>query len=347
MNDELREFYSNNEVRVGEDFTRTPPIYYDSLNIALYHFFKTFQPQKDTYHFSLDFVSNTRESLAFNFSDLENTTQCIIAFLRFFELFLKDIIKRNIPSANIEKWAFQKAYKKVIKEISNNSSGFRKYKFLLDEQSQNFMDVLKYWRNRIMHNGSIFINNHALDFLVSQQAIPLILKVHKAEKISLNNYIPHYFRTASGINIIKRISEIKFEIADFQNPQKHQELAGELALLNHLKELGRACYVNRLNYKANLHWNEPYYENPIGRGERFAKSEKTRKDLLYNIRKCPCCGVKSLVVYRKEFKDVNFKVGEMDFISWFTCYTCSYSVKKNMDDPYYFRIFRSKVFPEQ
>ncbi|EZH74600.1 hypothetical protein ATO12_12600 [Aquimarina atlantica] len=342
MDKQLKEFYKDNEARIEEDFSRNPPIYYDSLSTALYHYFKTFKEKKDTYHLSLDFENNTRKSLSFHHSDVENATGCLNAFGRYFELFFKKMLQDCFPDRIFLFVKPKDAYKMFRKEIRRNAS-LGKYKFLLDDKICKDIQILIDWRNNLAHYGIIYPNNHALDFIVSQQVLPIVQQIYATDKISLNGFEPHYFKTKSGISIIKRISEIEFNFNDFNRKKKHDGLIWKLALLCHLKEMGRACHENCTQIEQNLSWYEPYYDDPVGRNERIAEGEKKRDDF-YSIRKCPCCGVKSLVVYRKEIKNVfNF---DITFISWFKCYTCTYEVKNNMGDPFDFGLFKSPVFPK-
>ncbi|MFW5804230.1 MAG: hypothetical protein ACOCWG_03255 [bacterium] len=98
--DKLREFFKNNDLRIGEgkDFTITPPVYYSSLNDAFQNYFLTLRDKKDTFHFILDIQTWTRQSLAFNFTGANaNIVFSILGFHRFIELLLKDILRRINP----------------------------------------------------------------------------------------------------------------------------------------------------------------------------------------------------------------------------------------------------------
>jgi uncharacterized protein YerC len=222
--DKLREFFNNNDVRIGEDkdFTTNPPVYYSSLNDAFRNYFLTFRDKKDTFHFILDIHSWTRETLAFNFTSYDNFAFTILGFHRFFELLLKDILRRINPYLAVkflekEKEIFQffdnqisadkvksieynvtvKRFKQAFKHYKKTSKVYiehlKDYEFLISQRSLETLEILAEWRNRIMHNGTTLPNLFAFEYLVSQRLIPLIDQIVKSEKKYLNNYLPHFF----------------------------------------------------------------------------------------------------------------------------------------------------------
>lgn len=181
-------------------------------------------------------------------------------------------------------------------------------------------------------------NLFAFEYLVSQSLIPLIDKIIKAEKKYLQNYLPHYFQTPTGIKLIDEFLKVKFDFTDFEDKSKSRSVAISLLNLGHLKEIGRTTF--NILISNNISYYEPYYENPIGRVERFAESERQNKDF-YNLRECLCCGAKSMVVYRKP---IAIPWTEDKFISWFKCYNCDYSLKDNVGDPNFFNLSDKLIF---
>lgn len=326
----LRDFFANNDVRIGKgkDFTTNPPVYYSSLNNAFYHYFLTFRDKKDTYHFVLDIHSWKRESLAFNFTGANsNIVFSILGFHRFMELLLKDILRRinpflavkflekegelfqfldnQINADNIKTIEysetlkrFKQAFKHYDKENEIYKEHLRDYEFIITQNNLDTLESLSEWRNRIMHNGTTLPNLFAFEYLVSQRLIPLINQVIKVEKKYLADYIPHFFETRTGIGIVDEILKIKFKYTDFDDKKKSRHLALSILKLGHIKELGRASYNQDKLIRNNQSFYELYYENPVGRVERFAETERQHKDF-YSLEECICCGAKALVVYRK------------------------------------------------
>lgn len=368
----LDDFIKENEIRIGEgkDFTTTPPLYYQSLNDAFYNYFKTVRNNKDTYHFLLDFKSWSRKDVAFNFSNTDSAVFAILGFHRFFELLIKDILRRinqflavkfpdneedaikflnqELESEIMETVEFRKAFERFKEAIKYQNKNPNKIEYSIIQQfsflNDDTLNRLSRWRNRIMHNGSTIPNIYLLDYLVSQKIIPLVDTVVETDKDILKSYRPHYFETLTGIKIIEEIKKIKFDFRDFSNENKGNELALKILRLAHLKELGRATYNLEFTMKNNISYYDPYYKDPIGRNKRFAEQEKSHPSFYAN-KKCPCCGFDTLVVYRSEFDDIFTK--KKDFISWFNCFTCSYSLKNNLGDPEYFGYSSEKLFATQ
>lgn len=370
--DKLREFFKNNDVRIGEgkDFITTPPVYYSSLNDAFYNYFLTFRDKKDTFHFILNIQTWERKSLAFNFTGAnDNIVFSILGFHRFIELLLKDILRRINPYLAVkflekEDELFQfldnkitadeiktieysetvKRFKQAFKHYDKTTNIYiehlQDYEFLLTQRNLETLNILAEWRNRIMHNGTTLPNLFAFEYLVSQRLIPLIDETIKAEKKYLKNYLPHFFETVTGIKIIDEILAVKFEFTDFEDKNKSRNLAISLLKLGHLKEFGRAAFNSDIVIRKNISFYEPYYDNPIGRVERFAETERHHKEF-YDLRDCLCCGVKSLVVYRKS---IDIPWTEDKFISWFKCYNCDYSLKNNVGDPNFFNLSDKPIF---
>lgn len=370
--DRLREFFKNNEVRIGEckDFTTVPPVYYSSLNDAFLNYFLTFRDKKDTFHFILDIQAWDRKSLAFNFTGAnDHIVFSILGFHRFIELLLKDILRRinpylavkflekeeevflfldsKITADEIKTIEFSETvrrFKQAFKHYDKRSDVYiehlQDYEFLKAQKSIETLDILAEWRNRIMHNGTTLPNILAFEYLISQRLVPLIDRIISAEKRYLENYLPHFFETATGIKIIDEILAVKFEFSDFEDNRKSKDLAISMLKLAHLKEIGRAAFANDTIIRKNISFYEPYYDDPIGRVERFAETEQNHKEF-YKLRECLCCGVRSLVVYRKP---IDIPGTEGMFISWFKCYNCDYSLKNNVGDPHFFNLSNEPIF---
>ena len=371
----LRDFFKNNEVKIGKgkDITTTPPIYYSSLKEAFHNYFFTFRYYKDSFHYILDIQTWDKSSLAINFSGAnDNIVFSILGFHRFIELLMKDILRRINPYFAVkflerEDELFQyfdnkispddiktieyneavKRFKQAFKYYDNTTIIYKiylkKYEFLLTQRNIETLNILAEWRNRIMHNGMTLPNLFAYEYLVSQRIIPLINEIIKAEKKYLKKYIPYYFETKTGIKIIDEILAVKFEFTDFKDKSKSKSLAFSLLKLVHLKEMGRAAFNNDIVIRKNNSFYEPYYENPNGRIERFAETERNHYEF-YDLRDCLCCGIKSLVVYRKP---IDIPWTDDKFISWFKCFNCDYSLKNNIGDPSFFNLSDKPIFASE
>ncbi|MFT6502589.1 MAG: hypothetical protein ACJASQ_002716 [Crocinitomicaceae bacterium] len=342
--DELRNFLLNHEVRMGEDFQRSHPVYYDALDSALLHYFSTFRTRKTTAHLSLDIENNSREALAFNYTDVFNTRDCINSCHNFFELLIKSLLL-NVRTANeARRLNFAGKLNCLSENIENEI--IKDYTFLIDDPFLVVLNELNRLRNDMTHDVSKSINIHGLDFLMSQRLIPIILKVIKAD-ITLGT-IPKYpinLVTHSGINILEFISSIDYGIEEYSKPKSSGHLFMQLGALAHIKEIGRVCIQNTLKVTDDhsYSWYDNDYEKPHLRDQAFVELERKNK-CFHSIHKCYCCGVKSLVVYKKVFND--FFTEKDTFVSWANCYSCNYNIKNNLGDPCIFGLIPFELFPE-
>lgn len=95
--EKLRKLSERHEVRVDNysGHKRTPPYYYDSLRHAFGAYFNTFHTQNATYDFYAQGLHGRDvKILKGQLLDEDNTVLAIIGFERFFELFLKDLLKK-------------------------------------------------------------------------------------------------------------------------------------------------------------------------------------------------------------------------------------------------------------
>ena len=115
-----------------------------------------------------------------------------------------------------------------------------------------------------------------------------------------------------------------------------------LIYLGHLKEMGRANMNVNMNLRNNRATYEYNYRDPFGRGKRFANAEKDHEHFKA-IKKCPCCGTDSLVIYSEKAIKI-WEDEKPDFIEWIKCYTCEYHLRYNVGDPSIFNLSTEQIF---
>ncbi len=97
MSNSLKKLSLVNEVRI-DDFRghkRTPPYHFDSLRHAFGYYFNTFITNNVSYEFYAEGLAGRNVSiLKSQYLDEDNTVLTIIAFERFFELFIKDLLRK-------------------------------------------------------------------------------------------------------------------------------------------------------------------------------------------------------------------------------------------------------------
>lgn len=372
--DKLRQFFNENEVRVGagKDFVVIPPIYYASLRDAFQNYFSSFRDKRLKFSFLLNIKDWRTANLSADYTGAdENLIFTILGFHRFFELLLKDILRRIDPLLALktfekEEEVFQlvdkklnleniktieygetiKRFKYAFKHYASSDvyeTKLKAYEFLKTEINLESLSYLAEWRNRIMHNGTTFPNLIAFEYLITQRIVPIVQQVLSAEKPLLDQYEPHYLKSATGINLLDELLGVKFNIADFSDAKKAQQLALLILKLQHIKEIGRATTLNLPMLRKNRDFYEHIYNDPIGRSERFAEVEKEKRgDVFYRLIPCNCCGTKSKVVYRMEHESL---FGRREFNTWFKCFHCDYSLLNIIGDPFDFGLSKERIFP--
>ncbi|HXB40668.1 MAG TPA: hypothetical protein VNZ49_09005 [Bacteroidia bacterium] len=370
MTPTLDDFFKDNDVRIGKDFQINPPIYYQSLNDGFFNYFKTVIRIRQSLPSLMFYDTWKRKDIAFSFSDSDSTVFTILGLHRFFELLLKDILQRINPFLSVK---FLENSKQVIKYLNNGldtedvqtiefSEAYSRFKNALHYAKENpendaFQLSLKFefllqddtllqlsrWRNRITHNGRTLPNIFALDYLVTQKIVPLINQILEVESKYIQNFKPHFITTHSGVNIFEELLKIKFDYLEFYEPTKSKHLQKCIFKIAHLKEMARARYNFDPLIPKNRSWVEPYYEDPLGRCLRYADNEKNNKHF-HNIKKCPSCGIESLVIYKKMIPDPQNDWKETGEYFFSKCTACDYLLPDNMGDPSIFDLYSEKLF---
>ncbi len=369
---QTKNFHQANEFEFDRRYKASTPYYYASLHDGFEHYFNSVRNIKSTVHLSLDMLHSPDNLSSMTVTMMDDIGLSILAFHRFFELFIKDVLARINPflsvkvidkrdevfrffdgklsPSEVKSVEYGVAYQRLegaLKYYDENSPEFKKidrFRFLVDRENKDALETLTTWRNRIMHNGKTLPNCVSFDFLISRQIIPIVSRVIQLEQDNLKNWKPHFFQSLSGIDIVEEICSMKFTPSEFANRTTPIELQSEYLYLAHLKELGRASFTQDFAIRNNVDYWESSYENPIGRAERFAESESSHEEFFKRTR-CNCCNNQCLVVYRKPMEDL-FRTG-YNFHSWFKCFLCGYSLNIHMGDPYDFGLAEGRVFPEE
>jgi hypothetical protein len=168
-----------------------------------------------------------------------------------------------------------------------------------------------------------------LDYFISQKIVPIVYSLLKVDSAKYSTDF-FYFKTVTEINILEKFNEIKFEFKDLQTKNKRLDSFIKLLKIGHLKELGRANMNMNLYVRMNKATYEYNYNDPQGRGKRFALAEKKHPDFI-TVSECPCCGIKSLTLYRIK-------------IDWVKCYTCEYHLRYDTGEPYLLDLYSKPIF---
>lgn len=121
-----------NEIRVSSNSRRkrAPEYYFDSLRHAFGYYFNTFQTQNINYEeYSLGLSDTFNQRVKDRYLDEDNTVLTIIAFERFFELFIKDLLKKTSPKLTYGyKWTNgSNRARGIINDIRSNNFSPKKH----------------------------------------------------------------------------------------------------------------------------------------------------------------------------------------------------------------------------
>lgn len=386
---QLRGLAERNEVIIGNYKGRKTsyPFYYDSLRHAFGFYFNTFQSNNASYEFYAQGLANRNVSyIKHQYLDESNVLQAIISFERFFELFIKDLLRKTdrrftyahpklthnkaldiitrIRSGNFRPYKFEgkyllapfresidRFYGLVALTKSNHSDRIvkkfkrilKQYDFLDSSDHRASMELLSWYRDRVLHNGNKLPSLWFLDIMITQRLIPIIKDILEVDKDRLGEAL-FYTKTVTGINVIDRLSKVDFEYTHLRRKKNAEEIFEMLLYIGHLKELGRANLNMNLFVRKNRATYEYNEKDPKGRAKRFAEAERNHENFKA-IKSCPCCGEMTLVIYKLITDDI-FHPGQPFIISWIKCYLCDYHLRHNTGDPYFFGLTNEKLFSE-
>lgn len=329
------------------------PCYYFSLDDALYRYFRTYNDIMGGYHLRIHSDKwNKNVDVDESFS-IENITLSLLGFHRYFELFIKDLLRRldpNLPlkvqnSANLFeaiqnhemtntqtiefgegferlKYAL-KNQKKLNFDFDNIQCQLKDFTFLIDGSNIETLTILNSIRNSIMHFGYKIPNVIASDYFICCRLFPLIYKIIQLDVHDF--FKPYYIKTPTGINILDEFLEVKLNYIDFYSDKKEKAFK-ELMHIAHLKELGRASFNIKDEKRQFGNISSPHYQEYISKYEKIALLEKGNANNV-SISSCPCCGNKTLVKTRFN-KD---SISEIKFA--LRCSFCDYNINNCIQEP--------------
>ena len=252
-----------------------------SLRIALKAYFSTYNVIRNKFDpddLELDKI------LEGNIRFCEACAETIVHFQHFFELIIKDILRRdhlllasriyshptilykvlhNQPlnaeeEQKVQSVEFSEALKSLGELIKNNQiQCFQDLQFIMDHKGT--LEELNTLRNRVWHRGAFFLSYTNLDVFIGKFVLPIIDATTQLSQYKAIGFLWKYKHTECGIDPIE---SIRLEYQRSQSPS-----VGKIALL---KEIGRAAYNNPL-------FDKKVFEQK--RDERIAKNEKKIQEL--------------------------------------------------------------------
>lgn len=330
-----------------------------SLRIALRAYFSTYSLVRGRFAVLEGSVSGLSDSQNQEIRDyhhepayMEAYSQAVLHFHHFIELTIKELLReehlllatdvthkplilhkilKSKPlsadeEAQLRSLAFRAALDTLVKLIEARQHRLhRRLRFIKHERP--WLDHLNTLRNRIMHRGTFVLRYTALDRVVSQFILPFVEKALKLPLYSSSKFEWRYRRLGCRTDPIRKI------IAE---GTKARPNAARFALL---KELGRAAY------------NNPLPRGPLRRQRRGIRvldpaEQQARESALRekkaaggaDIRGCPVCGVKALVIYgdiRSHYMDDEYEPAGIPLPAEFytyaaKCYCCTFEIEDEL-----------------
>lgn len=210
---------------------------------------------------------------------------------------------------------------KKIKEIDHNNPIISKIDLLIN--AENDLTILNDLRNRIWHRQFFLLPFKVFDLFIGKQVLPLIepaMKLFDSQK----SEVWKYQILSSQIDPIREI------IAEYNS------LSPLFEKIDLLKEMGFAAYNNPLIMKKSKYMQS--FVDLVNKEKRALVKVKVdaicKNSNLMKVFHCPVCGEETLIKYCY-YGDVDCIDGSSEFGSFpdkMLCETCSFEVRKNIDD---------------
>ena len=215
----------------------------------------------------------------------------------------------DIENYNIKALSFRETLSRVCDLVKADIISKSTFDFIL--KSRKWLEDLNELRNRLLHRGMYILRYKSLDKLVGKYIFPFIIKIVDI----YHDEIPERYWKYKKINCnIDPISEIMKAF------KQNSYDMGKIALL---KEMGRAAYNNNLPNE----YLEKYQRNEYIKV--YEKAALAFKLGINKVKKCPVCGLKTLIIYEESDGDQN---NDGSYDAWWTyiwkvrCIHCSFEL---------------------
>lgn len=281
----------------------------------------------------------------------EAYSEVVIHFHHFIELTIKELLRREHPllatDASSKPSILHKMLMKeeisIVEQEGLKSPEFQvslerlyelvKKKRISDYKRLEFIVKAKLWleklnrlRNRLVHRGTFILRYTALDELVGGYILPFVQKALKLPIYSGSRFEWRYKALNCRVDPITKIVK---EIAN--TPPNTRKIAL-------LKELGRAAYENPLLHGPLRKQKRVRILDGIEQdAEKLTKAKIGEPDAV-DVKVCPVCGVKALIVYGTIRSDIvliekkEHIVREEFYTYAVKCLCCSFEIEDELGD---------------
>ena len=270
----------------------------------------------------------------------ETYSETIIHFHHYFELIIKDILRREhellvsdasrdplllyklvkgevITSDESEKSQsieFSTALSRILKLVENNKLDRKKYDFIINGKST--LESINALRNRLLHRGTYVLPYQTLDEFIGRYVLPLVICTTDLHEYSRKNHDKWCYR-----QLFCGLDPLTLIVSKF----KDQDV--NYACIALLKEIGRAAYISQIDNKIGGIRIE---NGSRERAEALAKIEFDSNEYYkYDVLICPVCGCKSLVRFcdiERENPDFEEDSKEWLVTTNIYCYSCTFEI---------------------
>lgn len=354
-----------------DEFNLEPDAKHTALRQGLLDYYQTYQTLKGNFYGYIEKLPNQKVILSQSRGHgfLTNYFSSITFVQLFIEVYIKEILEKidnrlvtgqlsSKDEKNFINYIVQDDFSKfqiltddrtiqfsvslsrltnLIKSDAIMPSQFKvdsKYHFI--EKNEDMLNNLSLFRNSIIHKGNKVMAKYSFELLFVNFIIPFITALLRL--IPSQTYLER--NLYCQINILDEICKLKLDV-DYQNVSKFEKLQTKLKHLNHLKELGRASFQNKLfmgeGVTAEQLVSQEYSHNKRIREENVFLAKQYKN---YNNCPCPCCGTRSLVVEATSTSYIDGKTR----VETISCLVCSYYINKEIGEPKEFNLLNQQVF---
>ncbi|MFV2044570.1 MAG: hypothetical protein ACC700_15215 [Anaerolineales bacterium] len=221
---------------------------------------------------------------------------------------------------------FASSLQRIQKLIRDEEiADYARLQFIAD--SGPWLESLNGLRNKILHRGTFVLRYAALDAFVGQYILPFVSRALELPIYSSSEFDWRYRKLNCRADPIEKIIK-EFKLS---NPQ-----TARVALL---KELGRAAYENPLprgpvRKQTGLRSMHPAEEEAL----RSASLLVSHPDVV-EIRVCPVCGVKSLLIHGGVHSEDDWHEREEEWVTYrmefythaVECLCCTFHVEREIE----------------
>lgn len=367
FNNNTINFFNNNYL---EGFNLAPGTKYAALRQALFEYYQTYHSLNGNFYKYLEQTSKGIQlSKAQGHSYIVNYFSSVTFIQLFIEVYIKEILETINPilvtgqlKSNEEKKIIDiicanELHKfdpflddrtvpfniilsrllKLIKEKARLPTQFHiddKYNIFAENAAM--LNNLSLFRNSIIHKGDKIMSKYSFELLFVNFIIPFITAL-----LRLNNRQRYLERNLScKINVLDELCKLKLTV-DYQNTSKFADLERTLCHINHLKELGRASFQNKLFMGEEMSQEKlDNLEESHNRQIRIIHEHIAKQFNNYNNIECPCCGTKAFIIEGRmtPIFDNKTRVDEIK------CSLCSYHLNSEIGEPKDFKLMSHNLF---